>query len=280
MCSVVISEHLNLPSAEGKHLLQKVFNGGSIPQSHANNKFLLDLQSASIFCRWTAASVVPEALTQLVQCKDRPEVSILTYFWNVAEDVILDAWLEKLEELQSEHLSLHFDGIRVDSKLASPCPQDICDSCMRHIETKTKFKVTIRPKTHACFLTSLKTRDDKQVADSPDALRLPGNCIVVGLHHLGFSAQMTAMQSNRESEHEDFFRRRGLRSYRQVSEACDIPMKPCLEVGQPEPGACFLLHCLPRGRPHCVAVEVLSHEHVRITDDRLLGTYSCLCQVG
>ena len=124
MCAVsratVISEHLNLPSAEGKHLLQKVFNGGSIPQSHANNKFLLDLQSASIFCRWTAASVFPEAFTQLVQCKDRPEVSILTYFWNVAEDVILDAWLEKLEELQSEHLSLRFDGIRVDSKLASP----------------------------------------------------------------------------------------------------------------------------------------------------------------
>ena len=74
-CAEVIEQRLRTSHARGKHTLQKVFNGGSIPDDMAQNAFLHDLQRASVFCRFATASAIPEVFARLIAMKDRPEAS-------------------------------------------------------------------------------------------------------------------------------------------------------------------------------------------------------------
>ena len=265
--STVVSNRLKMSLAEGKQLTQKIFNGGAIPPEHARNQFLIDLQTASIFCRWTAASLFPEAYTQILEYKERPDVSILTYFWNVAEDIVLDSWLRKLQPLNPKHLSLHFDGVRVDAGIAGNNLQAFCNECGSHIERETDFKVFIRPKSHLCFLKMLHAKTDSEKVDCAPELQAPGNCILQALHHLGFGRQALEMQSNGDSPHEEYFRRKKHRTYAQVAEACGVPLKPRLELSELSSGMRFLIHCVPDGKPHCLAVEILEAGLIRITDN-------------
>ena len=86
--STLIEQKLRMTMSEGKQMMQKIFNGGKIPAGYAENQFCVDLQKTSIVCRWIAASAIPEAYSRLLSCKDRPDVSALTYLWNVVEDKI------------------------------------------------------------------------------------------------------------------------------------------------------------------------------------------------
>ena len=89
----IIQTKLKLDKTAGKLLLQKVFNGGGIPSHLEKNEFLHDLQRASLFCRWVAATALKDlAWASVLQAIERPDLSILTYFWNIAEDVVMEAW--------------------------------------------------------------------------------------------------------------------------------------------------------------------------------------------
>ena len=151
----VIQEQLRICCGlgNGKSILLKVFNGGQPPCELSNNPFVKSLQRASLFCRWLAASSLPELHRHFVdEARDNPGASTLFYMWTVAEDAVLDAWLEHLQAFHPSHLSLHFDGIRVSSNDVGEAVQDFCAACSRHTEAKAGFKVHIRPKTHGCFL--------------------------------------------------------------------------------------------------------------------------------
>ncbi|CAE7506749.1 unnamed protein product [Symbiodinium sp. CCMP2592] len=163
----VIENTLKLPLSEGKLLLQKILNGGSPPQELAGNTFVQELQQASLFCRWVAATVLKDtAWPSLVQMKERPDVSVLTYFWNIAEDLVLDSWLGKVQPLQSKHMSLHFDGIRVDRDIAQPDVKAFCKSCSDAIFEETGLDVHIRAKERYTFHALLtQVNDSKAVAE-------------------------------------------------------------------------------------------------------------------
>ncbi|CAE7209382.1 unnamed protein product, partial [Symbiodinium microadriaticum] len=209
---------LKLPMSEGKLLLQKVLNGGSPPQQLANNTFVQELQQASLFCRWAAATMLKDtAWPSLVEMKERPDVSVLTYFWNIAEDLVLDAWLRKVKSLQSKHTSLHFDGIRVDKDIAQPDVEAFCTSCSDAILEETGLVVHIRAKERYTFHALLTQVSDSKAAECPENLREPGN----------------------------------------------------LKSGQK-----VLLHLATDGNPHCLAMEVLPGEQVRVTDVNASYTFS------
>ena len=93
----VIAERLRMSATAGKQLLIKVFNGGSVPASLAQNQFLKDLQKASYFCRWLACGLMTDASAYVLRdaCRERPESSVLFYLWTVPEDKVLEVWLEK-----------------------------------------------------------------------------------------------------------------------------------------------------------------------------------------
>ena len=215
----VIEDTLKLPMSEGKLLLQKVLNGGSPPQQLANNTFVQELQQASLFCRWAAATMLKDtAWPSLVEMKERPDVSVLTYFWNIAEDLVLDAWLRKVKSLQSKHTSLHFDGIRVDKDIAQPDVEAFCTSCSDAILEETGLVVHIRAKERYTFHALLTQVSDSKAAECPENLREPGNCILAALHHLGLQEQATSMAGMTEGPEHTFFLRRRQRRYSQVAE--------------------------------------------------------------
>ena len=117
----VIENKLKLTLPEGKFVLQKVLNGGLPPDTLASNAFIQELQRASLFCRWVAATLLKDtAWPSWVQLKEKPDVSVLTYFWNIVEDLVVESWIQQLMPLGSRHMSLHFDGIRVDHDVVQP----------------------------------------------------------------------------------------------------------------------------------------------------------------
>ena len=110
------------------------------------------------------------AVSRKTNCGSK--VSVLSYFWNIAEDVVLEVWVGKLRGLRPKHLSLHVDGVRVDRSLMVPSVDAVCKDCMQHIEKMTGFKVVMRPKQHRTMFQAIKHRGaSSQVECSPVLLR-------------------------------------------------------------------------------------------------------------
>ena len=244
-----------------------VFNGGGIPSHLEKNEFLHDLQRASLFCRWVAATALNDlAWASVLQAKERPDLSILTHFWNIAEDIVMEAWLAKAATLGSQHTSLHFDGIRLDRQVAQPSVDEFCESCARTIREKTGFSVQIRVKEHYNFKTLLGKLDSKETVACPEILLKHGNCILASLHHLGFAEQAGSMASTVVGPAHVFFARRGCRTYEQVKDSAGLRLFPRLPRRELKPGEKILLHLASGGKPHCVAAEVTADGVVQITD--------------
>ena len=263
----VIQEQLGVCRGLGKSILLKVFNGGQPPSELSNKPFVKSLQRASLFCRWLAASSLPELHRHFVdEARDNPEASTLFYMWTVAEDAVLDAWLEHVQAFHPSHLSLHFDGIRVSSNAVGEAVQDFCAACSRHIEAKAGFKVHIRPKTHGCFLQLVAQKGSSSPLHCAEQLLEPGNCILRGLFHLGFADDAIRIRDDTTSEYGLYYRRRGHRTYLHVESASGREFHPRLDLGQMKAKDQFLLHCYMRGQPHCVAVMVSDDNEVKVVD--------------
>ena len=133
--------------------------------------------------------------------------------------------------LSPEHLSLHFDGVRVDKKILGADVNAFCESCSTRIKEKTGFQVSIRPKQHPDVFHMLDNIGEHTSVDCPAPLLAIGNCILAALYHLGFGEQALAMEGRHEHPHHVYFQRRKHRTYEQVSQGCDVPMSPrlCLD---------------------------------------------------
>ena len=257
----VIREQLKVTHAEGKYILNKVFNGGTPPDGLRGNAFMWKLQKTSLFCRWVAVSVLPAVFQNVLEDEDRlnPDASTLFFLWSACEDLILEAWLQKVQECKPRHVSLHFDGIRVDKAcLADAEVSSFCSACSAHIKSATGFEVQIQCKTNPDLLEYVMQAGTAAVpADLDAALLADGNCIPCALHRLGFETQVMRFLADTETESALYFRRRGHRTYRQVAEALNIQLVASgyfiedLKEGVREKN---LLHVTKRGRPHTVGL--------------------------
>ncbi|CAE7313439.1 unnamed protein product, partial [Symbiodinium microadriaticum] len=227
-------ETLKLSLSEGKHLLQKVLNGGAPPDKLAKNLFIEELQRASLFCRWVAATMLKNiAWEDLVRLKDKPDMSVLTYFWNIAEDLVIESWIRRMEPLQSKHMSLHFDGIRVDRDITQPDVEVFCASCSDAIFKDTGLSVRIRVKEHYTFY--------------------------------GLLQQASTMASLTEGPEHMFFN--------DVAEKANIKIFPRFPTGDLQSGQKIFLHLATEGNPHCIALEVCSRHEVCVTDMTVSYTF-------
>ena len=271
----VIETKLKLTLPEGKFVLQKVLNGGLPPDTLASNAFIQELQRASLFCRWVAATLLKDtAWPSLVQLKEKPDVSVLTYFWNIVEDLVVESWIQQLMPLGSRHMSLHFDGIRVDHDVVQPDVQAFCRSCASAIQEDTGFTAHIRPKERHSFRALLKQITNNKPVECPEVLRETGNCILAALHHLGFQDQASSMASMTDGPEHVFFRRRQQRRYTHVAEKLKLQIFPRLPPADLTSGQKVLLHLATDGNPHCVAMETLPGQEVCVTDVTVSYTFS------
>ena len=183
---IMITNHLDVDRETGKHVLTAVMNGGGLTSRWADNPFLKQLQQLARFMRWLSCSLLPDVYHHCREIEHRkfPEASTFFFMWSAVEDQILAAWTDFVMELQVTHLSLHWDGIRLQADL--PCDtEEFCNRCSDYIHMKTGFLVNIREKKHFYFRDFIAARcesvEDARVAD--DTLLQNGNCIPCALSH-------------------------------------------------------------------------------------------------
>lgn len=117
-----------------------------------------DLQKAANYCKWAATSCLREVYKQFLEdgSKKNPEASVLAHLYFICEDVVLSAWTQFLQEsFNPEHLSLHYDGVRVSST-SGVSVDELCGRSEAHIAAKTGFHVRIREKKHRTVLETVK----------------------------------------------------------------------------------------------------------------------------
>lgn len=157
---------------DGKKLLVSIFYGGATPERLRSSQFVQNLQRASVFCRWLAMSLFTDEYKCFASAeskKKNPDSSILSHLYFALEDHILTSWCEYIQkEVGPEHLSLHFDGVRLNVGSQKTVAQ-LCSESEQHILSTTGFRVKVLEKKHRTVLQSLQATACKhKVSDLPD----------------------------------------------------------------------------------------------------------------
>ncbi|CAE7650574.1 unnamed protein product [Symbiodinium sp. CCMP2592] len=261
---------LDMSTTEAKALINVIFNGGA-PSAGVQNDSVQKLQSLGIYCRWLACNALPEEYDRLANDakKERPMASTLHLFWTSVEDAIVDAWLEALCPLLPKHLSLHFDGVRID-RAAVEQNADLIQRCQKAIVDKTGFNVRIVQKTTSTIkdLIAAKTETMVSLRSMPAALLQDGNCIPCAIWHLSPKSRMeinAAFSKADRKENADAVEQ-GFRSYRACATMVKKDLHACLGLPASDVDN-FILHFENDGKPHCLAVQYnATRDHVSVLD--------------
>ena len=181
------------------------------------------------------------------------------------EDYVLTAWSEHIQkEHGPQHLSLHFDGVRV-AQIPGKSTETLCADSEQHILAVTGFAVKIREKKHQTVLQlvdEISTKAEGLDLPKSNALKVSGNCIL-HLVCLGYmsSDDCEKKLNTTESEFNTYMQQRGCRTYNQYSvmAGCSLFAIPFCMVER-LPAGKWLLHLENGSCPHCVAVCVVDEE--------------------
>ena len=256
----VCSAELKVAVLEGKELINSVLHGLALPATFKDCPAAKQLQQVSLYMRWLACSVFPDEFRELREKgeKRNPDATVLFFMWTAVEDYVLSSWVSKVRQCNDNnlpaHLSLHFDGIRLNSDLKALANREqFLKDCAHHIQEQTGFNVTILQKKHLVFLQLLKEASSKSsdLTNVPQALLQRGNSIVCACWHLVDSSEKDQVLESLAgcSQENTFSEDRGVRTYKQMSQKL-VPHYglPPVEAHK------FLLHLDFNFRPHCVAV--------------------------
>ena len=200
--------------------------------------------------------------------KTFPSATVMSLMWNAVEDSILSMWSVHMSQLRPRHLSLHFDGIRIDREVVHDIPK-VIEDCLNMIFKKTGFDVKIVSKQLFTMLEMRRQHADTQteMKTVPAVCLKHGNCIPCSLWHVvsasraGIRRILLDGNSEANKEAED----RGRREYRAVAQLLRLELRGCAGL----PGAhvkSFILHMEQSGTPHCVAVQMLPADIVTVSD--------------
>ena len=117
-----------------------------------------------------------------------PEASCASTFYFAVEDHIATAMIKAVLATKTQHLSLHYDGIRVDKARIEHEGGDanhMCRMLEDAIKKDTGYEVKLCVKQHMTFLQQLEVSENvakSVVIESADDLLLKhGNCIPRGI---------------------------------------------------------------------------------------------------
>lgn len=161
--------------------LTRALNGGRFLGSPEEEPQPLPaLKAEGRVLRWLAVSQLPSVFADHManQARKWPEATTLFEMWSAAEDQCLAAWEVFVRQSQCEHLSLHFDGLRVD-KAGSAASPSFAQDASDFIHDHTGFRVTIVKKVHKTFLECIEVgaTSTTERAPSHPQLGVDGNCI-------------------------------------------------------------------------------------------------------
>jgi len=122
-----------------KKILLAILNGANLSDAQQGIPDLVKLRSEARLLRWLLCSAYPDAIDIAVDEKrDWPEATALYYLWTAVEDAILSAAEAFVRQRPYRHLSLHFDGLMVDSGRASE--DDFLPRMQAYIVERTGFQ--------------------------------------------------------------------------------------------------------------------------------------------
>ncbi|CAK0846382.1 unnamed protein product [Prorocentrum cordatum] len=216
------------------------------------NEFPAALSRASRMPRRLAVSLLPDVHRAAQQHEGKwAEASPFSYPWQGVQNNILQHVVNFICEERVNHLSLHFDGARVDVDrvAATGSSEDFCKGCSERVHATTGYAVTLRNKEHSYFFDLLPAKSAAVVDEGGPRsnednkhLLLRGNCIPCA-----FAAVTGQWQSVRQVE--DF------RKCRDVAELLGTRFFPRASLLDCREGG-YLLHAENGGLPHCVGAAI------------------------
>ena len=256
---------LGMPVSLGKQMLQKLLQGSSPAPELKDNKGVKRVVDLARFLRWWACSVASDIFDAIRQetesnSKKWPESSTMAYLWQGVEDHILRAMLDYVCQEPVSHVSLHYDGVRVDKTRVSlegsreDCVQVMCKRLSESVKEATGYEVTIVAKRHSYFLELLEDMTSEIVLPAVHPrLLAAGNCIPLNLACLTGKTQ--ACQRYIEEEalggSQD---KNPSRAYRDVAADFHVQLSPVLNHQLIRVGR-WLLHMENGTAPTCVAID-------------------------
>ena len=177
--------------------------------------------------------------------------------WHAIEDRILHVWSEHVLNGSPQHLSLHFDGLRVSTEAIQNTDEYI-RACQDAISSRTSFNVKIVAKKHGSFIQLVQDEDTlvNKISTLPDLLKAEGNCIPCSVWHAIPTSRATilaALQDEGRPENVEA-KRTKCRTYRSVAAVANVDLISCAGL-PPDHIKNFLLHYEGNGVPHCVSVR-------------------------
>ena len=279
---------MGVSESEGKELLTKTLNGGSIQNvsNDAAKQVLKQVAAEGKALRWISTHVFRDLHSQWCceGVRKWPESSAFHHLWTVVEDHVLEEWAKFAMTKTPNHLSLHFDGIRID-RASVPDPQVFVRECTEHIKQTTGFDVTIVEKTHGFFLQKAKAAAVPGSHQELSSIGMPktNNCIPISLAHLcpDKATAIAKQATSRSAENMASALRHG-RKYNAWTETFGYDLQPYhglrLDVSEK-----ILIHSDQGGKPHCIAAEKVQTSW-RITNtntswmvesDALMDSFRC-----
>ena len=260
-------EKLKMSVAEGKEVLRSMLHGGSPPAALSTNSAATRLVALARFLRWLACSAVPDLYSNLRseeegEARRWPEASTLAFFWQGVEDFILEAMVQYARMHPAQHISLHFDGIRIDRARVRLESTDggngvveMCARLQEHVKLRTGYVVDIVAKEHLTFSDSLEAlQESVRLPHVPQHMLRPGNAIALGIGSLLEDHAVWARFEPATAE-PGSQREQRARAYRDVAAETGVHLVPSLHHGDLRPGL-WLLHAENGGNPTCFGVHV------------------------
>ena len=253
----ICTQQLRICEFAGKRVLLQCVHGGVPEKDLSGKESIKQLQQMCVCLKWIAISACPdlgEARASDPACAS-PENSVLALLYQALEDSALDAWLQCILQRNCQHVSLHFDGIRVILP-PSLSAEQLCNECTEHIANATGFKLSIRVKKHYLLLEEVARACACISQDTlAPCFEKAGNCIPAALAFLfedWARVQVWLQQASAENEAAE---RHKCRNYRACASESDFCLRPSLGLQVVCPGR-FLLHTEHRGHAACAAIRL------------------------
>lgn len=255
----VCKDMLQVSTSEGKKIINAVLNGGSPPERLKDCTFVRKMQKASAYLRWFACSLLAEDYKDLLTRDDKafPSATAFHYMWTAVEDFVLEQWLEFVKQQRPTHVSLHFDGVRVNRDITEGSVESFLRQSEQHIKANTNFSVDLVCKEHShtqelICNAATKTED---LTDLPDLFVQDGNCVPCALWHLCDNTSQFETIFSSDCPENKYMSERKHRTYKQCSALVGQQLQPCLGLPDPLLGK-FVLHAEGKGKGHCVGVSI------------------------
>ena len=271
-------KYLGVSEQEGKDVLLNVFNGQHVSGQFVANEFLNEVAIAGKFFRYVACTAHPVAVQNILASAGDKwlEASVASHMWMGVEDYILTTMVDACLEFARGHLSLHYDGFRVEPALMDALVESTPVSSLGHgvktedvflsqmvarVKAETGYDIQLKVKEHNLFEELLQLNPAAVMNDLPPLFYNDGNCIPLSMCCLLGRRQEVLAKLNTEVVAPR------TRDYRTWAEEFNCYLTPRFDVHLTD-GSMWLVHCEKGGKPHCVAFSAVNQSQCNVFDGR------------